>query len=746
MSNKTIELQSGATITRTNLKGYDERWDIKNPTLSTIYVTLDLSECRGVLIVGYDDESEVTECAKPMENTTLFVIQKDPPFVFKIGFSVREDPMPIEQQLNQIAPRAAKIELQVEKMRNEFVRVPFEVMSMPQIIEAVKAYGFDNFVDPSFPPSESSIYDVTSEPVYPLDEVVIWKRPHEFMKGEPKLFEDQVDPNDIRQGALGDCWFLASVACIAENPVDKSTSNKNGGITPSGLVKRLFITDSYNEFGIYQLRVCKNGEWIVVTVDDYIPCHVNGGPMFSSCRGNELWVVLLEKAYAKLHGNYWQLRAGFVSHGMMDLTGCPTMRYSFPESKNVYDKILQYADKLWDILIKADNYGHIMCAGTPGVDAWTEGGGPDKETGIVPGHAYSVIQIKEYDDVRLLNIRNPWGQFEWGGEWCDNHRNWTSEMIEAFKPDFDASDGTFWMSYEDFFKNFDSLTVCKTQNWEELRLKGKFIRVEEEEMEGNDWVISQFYYSFVIDKSSHIEIGLHQEDERILGAEKRKNIDMSFVILKKERNGEFKVSGFADLNTARDTEGIFTLEPGSYIVVPFSTGGLLRAFDEFTDPVELKIRRNGKRECNPKLASVFNDIFRKIDLQLDGVLTARELNIFGDIVEDSFFSSLTQNSFLEPEFDEISHVTEGITRYGLFQILSGYSENKIRSILKKLGYDESLQSTKSRVFVITFHSTEKVKVKIKSAARTDLNEKAANLILADHLEKTGARKAREDEN
>jgi len=107
---------------------------------------------------------------------------------------------------------------------------------------------------------------------------------------------------------------------------------------------------------------------------------------------------------------------------------------------------------------------------------------------------------------------------------------------------------------------------------------------------------------------------------------------------------------------------------------------------------------------------------------------------------------LSSQAFLEPEFDEISHVTEGITRYGLFQILSGYSENKIRSILKKLGYDESLQSTKSRVFVITFHSTEKVKVKIKSAARTDLNEKAANLILADHLEKTGARKAREDEN
>jgi calpain-15 len=51
---------------------------------------------------------------------------------------------------------------------------------------------------------------------------------------------------------------------------------------------------------------------------------MNGGPMFSTANGNELWAILLEKAYAKLHGNYWQLRSGYVADGMMDLSGCPT--------------------------------------------------------------------------------------------------------------------------------------------------------------------------------------------------------------------------------------------------------------------------------------------------------------------------------------------------------------------------------------------------------------------------------------
>jgi calpain-15 len=287
-------------------------------------------------------------------------------------------------------------------MRNNLIKIPFEVMDVPSLVHAITNLGYDHFIDPSFPPMDSSIYDITNIKEYPLDEVPVWKRPHQFMHGRPKLIEDDIDPNDIRQGALGDCWFLASMASLAENPA---------------MVRRLFITDSYNEFGIYQLRICKNGEWTVVTIDDYIPCYPNGGPMFSSANGNELWAILLEKAYAKLHGNYYQLRAGFLAHGMMDLSGCPTKLYRFPESRIIYDKIIGYADNLWEVLKKADRYGHNMCAGTPGVDIFTEGDGPDQEFGIVPGHAYSVIQIKEYKGVRLLNIRNPWGQFEWGGAW-----------------------------------------------------------------------------------------------------------------------------------------------------------------------------------------------------------------------------------------------------------------------------------------------------------------------------------------
>jgi calpain-15 len=36
------------------------------------------------------------------------------------------------------------------------------------------------------------------------------------------------------------------------------------------------LTREYNEEGVYRVKICKNGEWQEVVIDDYFPCFPNG--------------------------------------------------------------------------------------------------------------------------------------------------------------------------------------------------------------------------------------------------------------------------------------------------------------------------------------------------------------------------------------------------------------------------------------------------------------------------------------
>jgi len=82
----------------------------------------------------------------------------------------------------------------------------------------------------------------------------------------------------------------------------------------------------------------------------------------------------------------------------------------------------------------------------------------------------------------LLNIRNLWGYFEWDGAWSKKSAFWTPDIKEILKPKLEEDDGTFWMCYEDFLKYFSGVNVCKTKSiTNEIRLKGKFVRVKDEE-------------------------------------------------------------------------------------------------------------------------------------------------------------------------------------------------------------------------------------------------------------------------
>ena len=59
----------------------------------------------------------------------------------------------------------------------------------------------------------------------------------------------------------------------------------------------------------------------------------------SKAHGNELWVMLLEKAYAKYYGSFADIIGGFGEDAFRDLTGYPSYRYRNKDTDDAWEKI-----------------------------------------------------------------------------------------------------------------------------------------------------------------------------------------------------------------------------------------------------------------------------------------------------------------------------------------------------------------------------------------------------------------------
>jgi hypothetical protein len=334
------------------------------------------------------------------------------------------------------------------------------------------------WVDDEFPPNDRSIGKTAygeDEDGHPVEKDIVWLRPHEFglpgaLKAEPALFYEGTEAGDVVQGELGDCYLLGAMSAIAMHPQD--------------IIEHLFLddVDMFDDTGRCTMRFYKNGGWVNVTIDTLIPCDPRTRePIFArNAALNELWVVFLEKAYAKLHGSYAALNSGSVAESLVDLSGGVSQKLLLTDEATA---AMVESGELWERTLKYLRYDYLLgCSyNVAGAEAEDEDAG--KGQGILVNHAYSVLYARECGGKRFIKVRNPWGKGEWQGAWSDSSELWGESpgILAQMRADEEAdftreADGTFWMCWEDFVDQFNKIYVCRVfgSDFNQYLVKGRW--------------------------------------------------------------------------------------------------------------------------------------------------------------------------------------------------------------------------------------------------------------------------------
>lgn len=333
------------------------------------------------------------------------------------------------------------------------------------------------FVDVFFPPTDTSLYRPGKDqvPQGSLRNLTLycWRRPEDYLpsswKDRIQLLKD-VDPSDIGQGLLGDCYFLCACSALAEH------SNHIKGIFKND--RCCLIEKKEQKLGGWRVTLNIHGWWRQIIVDSYLPS-TSLLPSFARNRHhpNQLWISFLEKAYAKAYGSYQSIVAGFAWQALEDLTGFPAYCFGKEWAAATTDK--KACETLFTKLQDWCDDNYLLSIGTPvpgtsapqlqGLNA-TQAESFFSKIGLATGHAYSVLDVKHFPlhGLCMLKIRNPWGDgTEWNGDWGDNSELWGKyPFIKlACKPQ-KKEDGIFWMEWKDVVKYFDSGCVCfRKGNW-----------------------------------------------------------------------------------------------------------------------------------------------------------------------------------------------------------------------------------------------------------------------------------------
>jgi Calpain family cysteine protease len=206
-----------------------------------------------------------------------------------------------------------------------------------------------------------------------------------------------VDVSDIRQGALGDCFFLSPLMAIARINPQRIRNLIRGPIGQTRVGANVYEVTLYTG---------EDEEPRVHRIDDRFVSDADGNTVYAgygdmSALGPELWVMLMEKAWAADQGGYQAIHFGRASVALRALTG--------EDSTWTWSRDEDEEDIIDDIADAVDDGEPVICNTFQTLSNDVRQMARDLGfPTLVPAHSYNVSWVDR--ERQTLNVRNPHGR------------------------------------------------------------------------------------------------------------------------------------------------------------------------------------------------------------------------------------------------------------------------------------------------------------------------------------------------
>jgi len=327
---------------------------------------------------------------------------------------------------------------QVESQRKEHDAACYDtVKRLEEELDGQLPYGNGQLhnTDALFPPTQLSIGpadgncgDAAHGQNDPCNKYDHWLTFQEVARsrGEPfhVIADDTggIELHDIGQGTLGDCYFLAALAAIANSHPD--------------ILYDMFEERQTWKSNVYTTRWLVNGQVSHISVDNMVPASSRNSYFAKPSDEGEWWTVILEKAWAKIFGSYAAIEGGQMAEALQAITQAPVASYKHEDTDEA---------GLWERIREGTKNKYPMTAST-------KAGGKAQDYGLAVGHAYTVLGsttvFLESGDFKVskhaVKMMNPWR--------TDYYKGAVPNTEKINGPDHEY--GVFTMTMKEFYVAF----------------------------------------------------------------------------------------------------------------------------------------------------------------------------------------------------------------------------------------------------------------------------------------------------